>query len=118
MRSRFTGLTIALAAAVAGAALSLAASRAVAQTPTQATGPPRARRQTQLERNLAGAERGQLGHRGPRHWRLAFPGAPRSAPGGTPGLGVVRAVRFPAHAGNTGEKKGELCQAADPSHEP
>ena len=41
MRSRFTGLTIALAAAAAGAALSLAASRAVAQTPTQAYRAPR-----------------------------------------------------------------------------
>src|SRR5580765_6431328 len=41
MKSRFTGLTIALAAAAAGAALSLAASRAVAQTPTQAYRAPR-----------------------------------------------------------------------------
>ena len=41
MKSRFTGLTIALAAAAAGAALSLAASRAVAQTPAQAYRAPR-----------------------------------------------------------------------------
>jgi hypothetical protein len=41
MRSRFSGLTIALAAAVAGAALALAASRAVAQTPTPGYRAPR-----------------------------------------------------------------------------
>ena len=42
MKSRFTGLTIALAAAAAGAAFALAVPRAVAQTPTQAYRAPRA----------------------------------------------------------------------------
>ena len=81
-------------------------------------GDAHSRRQAEPERHLAGVERGQLGHRGPRCRGVAVPATSWRALRAAPGARGRRGRSASVHSGGAGEEEGELRKAADASHQP